>query len=55
MVEVDGGQIWGSLRLGWMDGVNVAFDSEDDLGGYVTVRKRQEGVESPGAYENDCI
>ena len=27
MAKVNGGQVWGRLRLGWMDGVKVALGS----------------------------
>ena len=29
MVEVSGGRVRGRLRLGWMDGVKVAFGTEE--------------------------
>ena len=52
MAEVSGGRVRGRPRLGWIDGVKVAFlcEQKDDAGGFATMHQRSERVESPGTY-----
>ena len=52
MAEVSGGQVRGRPRLGWMDGVKVAFlcEQRNDGGGFATLHQRSGRVESPGTY-----
>ena len=51
MAEVSGGQVRGRPRLGWMDGVKVAYRQQrNDGGGCATLLERPERVESPGTY-----
>ena len=50
MAEVSGGRIRGRPRLGWMDGVKVAWQQRNDGGGSASMRERSERVESPGTY-----
>ena len=51
MAEVSGGRVRGRPRLGWMDGVKVAYRQQrNDSGGCATKREKSERVESPGTY-----
>ena len=50
MAEVSGGRLRGKSRLGWMDGVKVAFGNRGMTGGCATMRERSARVESPGTY-----
>ena len=47
LAEVSGGRVRGRQRLGWMDGVTVAFGNRNNGGGCVSMRER---VESLGTY-----
>ena len=44
MADVRGGRVRGRPRLGWMDGVKVAWQLRNDSGGYVTMREKSERV-----------
>ena len=49
MAEVSRGQVRGRPRLGWMDGVKVAYRQQINAGGGCAImRERSEAVESPG-------
>ena len=50
LAEVSGGRVRGRLRLGWMDGVNVALGNRAMGGGCATMRYRSERVQSAGTY-----
>ena len=43
--------VQGRPMLGWMD--LMRLQQGDDCGGSATIRERQEGVQSPGAYVDD--
>ena len=53
MAEVSGGRARGRPRLGWMDGVKVTLGH--DGGGFVTMLKSEERVESSGAYVTERV
>ena len=57
MAEVNGGQVGGRPRLGWMDGVKVSlgkilfvWQQRNDCGACATMREKSERVESPSTY-----
>ena len=49
LAEVNGGRVQGRQRIGWMDGVTMAFGSR----GIMVMHNISEDVESPGAYLDD--
>ena len=55
MVEVSGGRVRGRPRLGWMDGVKVAFCNRGMTveAARQCAKDRKEWRESPGTYETE--
>ena len=53
MAELSGGRVRGRPRLGWMDGVKVAFGQQrNDCGGCSTMLTKLGNVPCVGAYLN---
>ena len=50
MAEVSGGRVRGRPRLGWMDGVKVAWATEEWRWWLRDNARKSERVESPGTY-----
>ena len=50
MAEVSGGRVRGRPRLGWMDGVKVAFGNSAMTVEAACLRERSGSVESPCTY-----
>ena len=55
IVEVSRGRSRGRSRLGWIEGVKVAFGNTQpqqwsDVGGWATMSERSQRVKSPGRY-----
>ena len=54
-LEVSGMSVWVRPRLGWMDGLQVAWQQRNVGGGYARMHERSERVESPSTYVTEWV